>query len=308
MACATSRPQARTNDARFMRSHPAGGLVRFLRRRSRRFLVELIKPSHYDDAGYVIQWWRGWIPSNSLSSMYGLVQAARERHILGQNVEIAVRARDETTSVIPIRRIIRRFRQNQCRGLVCLVGVQTNQFPRALDIARHLRAGGLQVAIGGFHVSGCLAMLPERPPELEEALALGITLFAGEAETRLEDLLRAAYEQRLEPLYNFMADLPHMNGQPVPFLPAREVRRYAGSIACFDAGRGCPFTCSFCTIINVQGRRSRFRDADDVERLFRATAAQGLRHRYFITDANFARNRHWEAIFDHSIEPRERSG
>jgi len=31
------------------------------------FLVELIKPSHYDDDGYVIQWWRGLVPSNSLS-------------------------------------------------------------------------------------------------------------------------------------------------------------------------------------------------------------------------------------------------
>jgi hypothetical protein len=45
-----------------------------------------------------------------------------------------------------------------------LVGVQSNQFPRALDIARPLRAAGLQVAIGGFHVSGCLAMLPEMQP------------------------------------------------------------------------------------------------------------------------------------------------
>jgi len=277
-------------------------------RQGGRFLVELIKPSHYDDAGYVIQWWRGWIPSNSLSSMYGLVQAARERRVLGENVEVEVTARDETTSVIPVRGIIRRFGRNQCRGLVCLVGVQTNQFPRALDIARQLRAGGLQVAIGGFHVSGCLAMLPELPPELEQALALGITLFAGEAEGRIDELLRAAHERRLEPLYDFMADLPRLNGQPVPFLPAREVRRYAGTIACFDAGRGCPFTCSFCTIINVQGRRSRYRDADDVERLFRANAAQGLRHRYFITDDNFARNRNWEAIFDRIIALREREG
>ena len=45
---------------------------------SRRFLVELIKPSHYDDDGYVIQWWRAIIPSNSLSSVYALtLDAAR---------------------------------------------------------------------------------------------------------------------------------------------------------------------------------------------------------------------------------------
>jgi radical SAM superfamily enzyme YgiQ (UPF0313 family) len=278
------------------------------RTRPRRFLVELIKPSHYDDDGYVIQWVRAWIPSTSLAAMYGLVVAAREQRVLGDEVEIEVTARDETTSVIPIRRIIRRFRRNRCVGLVCLVGVQTNQFPRALDLARPLRAAGIPVAIGGFHLSGCVAMLPELPVEIKEALALGVTLFAGEAEGRIDDLLRAAYERRLEPMYNFMADLPHLNGQPVPILPAREVRRYAGTGASFDAGRGCPFTCSFCTIINVQGRKSRFRDADDIERLLRANAAQGLEHRYFVTDDNFARNRNWEAILDRLIELRQREG
>jgi hypothetical protein len=38
----------------------------------RRFVVELIKPSHYDDDGYVIQWWKSWIPSNSLACLYGI--------------------------------------------------------------------------------------------------------------------------------------------------------------------------------------------------------------------------------------------
>ena len=36
------------------------------------FYVELIKPSHYDDEGYVIQWQRAWSPSNSLACLYGL--------------------------------------------------------------------------------------------------------------------------------------------------------------------------------------------------------------------------------------------
>jgi len=49
-----------------------------------KFLVELIKPSHYDDQGYVIQWWRGFVPSNSLSCLYGLVLDARERRVLGE--------------------------------------------------------------------------------------------------------------------------------------------------------------------------------------------------------------------------------
>jgi hypothetical protein len=57
----------------------------------------------------------------------------------------------------------------------------------------------------------------------------------------------------------------------------------------------------------VQGRKSRWRDADDVERLVRANLAQGV-YRFFITDDNFARNRNWEAIFDRLIEMRETEG
>ncbi len=147
----------------------------------KKFLVELIKPSHYDDQGYIIQWWRGFVPSNSLSCLYGLALDVAERRALGADVEINIEVRDETNVLVPVKKIIRRFAENGNCGLVCLVGVQTNQFARAVDIARELRAAGIQVAIGGFHVSGCLAMLPELTPELKEALALWITLFAGEA-------------------------------------------------------------------------------------------------------------------------------
>jgi radical SAM superfamily enzyme YgiQ (UPF0313 family) len=273
----------------------------------KKFYLELIKPSHYDDDGYVIQWWRAWIPSNSLSSVYGLILDAVKRRVLGDDVEILVNVYDETNIAIPIKQIIRRFKANDNQGLVCLVGVQSNQFPRAMDIARQFRAAGLQVAIGGFHVSGCTAMLPELPQDLKGALNLGVTLFAGEAENRLDEILKAACERRLQPVYNFMNDLPHLEGQPIPFLPKAQVTRYFRDLGCFDAGRGCPFSCSFCTIINVQGRKSRFRDADDVERLLRANAAQGV-HRYFITDDNFARNRNWEPIFDRMIALREKEG
>jgi radical SAM superfamily enzyme YgiQ (UPF0313 family) len=263
----------------------------------RRFLVELIKPSHYDDDGYVIQWLKAWIPSNSLAMLYGLTLEAAEQRVLGDQVPITVNAYDETNTVIPVRRIIRRFRRHGGAGLVCLVGVQSNQFPRAMDIARELRAAGIQVAIGGFHVSGCIAMLPSLPAELQEALDLGITLFAGELEGRFVELLQAAQEQRMEPLYDHMADLPALDGQRMPYLPPKVARRYAPMPGTFDAGRGCPFLCSFCTIINVQGRKSRYRSPDDIERLLRANLAHGIRH-YFITDDNFARNRNWEAILD----------
>jgi len=269
------------------------------------FHVELIKPSHYDDDGYVIQWMKAWVPSNSLACLYGLAKHAADIRVLGDDVDVIVHAYDETNTVIPIDRIIRRLRRED--GIVCMVGVQSNQFPRTLDMARRFRAAGLQVAIGGFHVSGCLAMLPEMPADMRQALDLGVTLFAGESEGRFEDFLRAAYERRLEPLYNYLNDLPPMEGQVLPSLPREVVRRYAPVPGTFDAGRGCPFVCSFCTIINVQGRKSRSRSADDVERLLRENLKHGIRH-YFLTDDNFARNRNWEPIFDRIAALREETG
>jgi hypothetical protein len=275
--------------------------------RTDRFFVELIKPSHYDDDGYVIQWWRAFIPSNSLSSVYALTRDAARRQVLGEGTEIAIEAYDETNIKIPFDNIVKRFRDNDNRGIICLVGVQSNQFPRAMDIARQFRKHGIQVVIGGFHVSGCLSMLPELPDDLRAAMDMGITLFAGESEGRLGDLLRAADRGELEPLYNFMDDLPEMGKQPTPFLPQEHIERYGSSRGCFDAGRGCPFTCSFCTIINVQGRKSRFRSPDDIEHLIREHVAQGVR-RFFVTDDNFARNRNWEMIFDRIIDLRENEG
>ena len=145
-----------------------------------------IKPSHYDDDGYVIQWWRSSLPANSLAAVYGIALDCAEREVLGPGVEIRVRALDETNTRIDPARLMRELGKEGGRVLVGMVGVQSNQFPRALDLAREFRAAGVAVAIGGFHVSGCLAMLKEMPVDLREALDLGITLFAGELEGRLE--------------------------------------------------------------------------------------------------------------------------
>jgi len=268
----------------------------------KQFLLYLLKPSHYDDEGYVIQWLRSAIPSNTLACLNGLALECHERRVLGPDVDIVVRSYDETNSLLPLKRVLRDLKTTP--GMVGLVGVQSNQFPRAMDIARTLRAAGIQVCMGGFHVSGCLAMLPELPPELKEAMDLGISLFAGEAEGRLDEVLRDAFHGTLKPLYNYMDDLPGLEGAPIPFLPETRIRRTGGNMTSFDAGRGCPFLCSFCTIINVQGRKSRSRSADDVERIVRRNLAQGI-NRFFITDDNFARNRDWEAIFDRLIAMRE---
>jgi hypothetical protein len=274
---------------------------------TRRFQLVLVKPSHYDDDGYVIRWWRAMIPSNSLAAVYGIAADCAERQVLGPDVAIDIEAIDETHTRVNVPKLIEQFRSHDNFGLLALVGVQSNQYPRALDIARPFRTAGISVAIGGFHVSGCVSMLDGRAVELDACRDLGISMFAGEAEGRFELVLQDAAAGRLAPLYDFMTKLPDIEGTPVPFLPKQYVKHTLGLSTSFDAGRGCPYQCSFCTIINVQGRKSRFRTADDVEHLVRLNWAQGI-HKFFITDDNFARNKAWESIFDRLIALRDTDG
>src|SRR5689334_3059009 len=132
-------------------------------------------------------------------------------------------------------------------------------------------------------------MLRIVPPEIQEAMDMGISIYAGEAEEgRLDEVILDAWNGTLKRLYNYMDDLPGIENAPTPHLPAAALARNEGKKSSFDLGRGCPFQCSFCTIINVQGRKSRFRNADDLEAIVRENYKQGITA-FFITDDNMAR-------------------
>src|SRR3954470_5246974 len=125
----------------------------------RRFQLILLKPSHYANDGYVIRWWRALTPSNSLAAVYGLALDCARRQVLGPDVEIDIDCIEETNTRINIPKLIRRFHRNGNFGMIGLIGVQSNQYPRALHLAKPFRDAGIPVVLGGFHVSGCLAML-----------------------------------------------------------------------------------------------------------------------------------------------------
>jgi radical SAM superfamily enzyme YgiQ (UPF0313 family) len=268
--------------------------------------VVLIKPSHYDPDGYVIQWRRSMLPSNSLATVYGLIRECARDQVLGPDVDIEIEACDECNTIVDVKAVVKRIRAAG-DGMVGLIGVQSNQYPRAIDLGRQFRALGLPVVMGGFHVSGCISMLPDRLEYIQEALDLNIHLFAGEAEGRMAEVLCEVAAGTAKPIYKYLNDLPEMAAAVYPILPRDVVTRVAGHYSSFDAGRGCPFQCSFCTIINVQGRKSRYRTPDDIEAIVRANALHGIT-RFFITDDNFARNRNWEPILDRLIDLRERQG
>ena len=164
--------------------------------------------------------------------------------------------------------IIRMIRRAGGRALIGLVGVQSNQFPRAVDLAQALsrrRAAGLHRRFPYLrlhrHAAGTAGRYQSR--------AGNWAFRSSPARPRSTGSMKCCatpITATLKPLYNYMDDLPALAGEPPPFLPRKHVRRTVGNLSSIDLGRGCPYQCSFCTIINVQGRKSRIRSADDLER------------------------------------------
>ena len=209
----------------------------------KRFHVVLIKPSRYDDNGYVISWFRGVLVSNSMAVINALTEQADSEKVLGPDVKIITHFYDETVRRIPVKCLVREVQLNTDHAVVCMVGVQTNQFTRAVDLGKEFIAYGLNVMIGGFHVSGSIQMLPRIPDEIQEGIDAGITMVAGEVENRWGELLKDAYNNSLKPLYNFLNDQPSLEGAVTPFV-SKEILSFYGVLrqTSFDAGRGYPLS------------------------------------------------------------------
>ncbi len=269
--------------------------------------IVFIRPSKYDDDGYVLRYWRGILPSNTLTCLESLTKSLAAKKVLGSDVEVSVGLHDDTVEPIPYKRIVRESRRKDTTLLVGITGVQSNQFPRATDIALKLRKSGVQVIVGGFHVSGTMELFDGIRPELQKLLDNGVSLFRGEAEAPdiLEQVLRDALSLSLRPIYE-AAPFPDISQAPVPEPSIGSLDKFfIKGMATIDTCRGCPFGCTFCTVINVQGRKMRQRSAECVLEGIERNWQRGIRT-YMFTDDNFARNPEWEKILDGMIEMRLR--
>jgi len=264
--------------------------------------VTLIRASNYTDDGYPIRALIGVVRSNTLTQMCALVEdLATHPFYLG--ARITVHKFDEAIQRVPFKEIIRRSRRPGVKSIVMLVGVQTNQFPRAQDIASRFLDAEIPVLLGGFHVSGTLAMIGYTS-DLKEAAARGIILYAGEAEAgRLPMVVEDVIRGRAKSLYNFLSPLPDLTSIPTPRLTMEDFDEF--SYSTIDTGRGCVFTCDFCTIINVQGRTMRFRDPRHVVEFVRRTYRETGATHCFFTDDNLARNPRWRELFGGLAQLRE---
>jgi hypothetical protein len=120
--------------------------------------VYFIKPSRYDEDGYVQFFRYGVQPNNTLTVLKALNEAFNRGQSAGRNVQLETVVWDEicdgVVSPSTIDAIKEKAAEDGVELFIGLAGVQSNQYPRGRDLALQFIAKRIPTMMGGFHVSG----------------------------------------------------------------------------------------------------------------------------------------------------------
>jgi len=273
--------------------------------------VYFIKPSRYDEEGYVSVFRFGVQPNNTLTVLNALNDTYNRHFSAERNVYLDTVIWDEICDGVVSPETIRAIKEKAVEDgvelLVGMAGVQSNQYPRGRDIALQFVAHGVRTIIGGFHVSGY--------PESREFLhSCGISTVVGEAENLwgqiIEDFLRGELQLDYTVTDGIRAKtgqediiVPIINEAQFPVVDDRYLSRFFSSnMTTIDTSRGCPFTCSYCSVKNVMGRTMRSREPAAVIAWVRDAIANHGIESLFLVDDDFFRSPRWEEILNGLIE------
>ena len=239
--------------------------------------VVIIKPSKYGLSGKVERFRWGFMPNSTVPYIRSMTPKSFD------GVPIETYAIDEYVQTD--LRYLELLRNPQKPTILALVGVQSHQFQRSLDLAAFARANGVRhCVIGGPHPMTCdTSMLQNR----------GISFAIAEAELIWPQILRDAIDGELQPVYGSEQRWAEDLEAPVLIPPSkRDLRRYISPMLGIYPARGCPFTCNFCSVIKIAGRRIRSQSIETTMESLRKAKAAGVRLVMFTSD-NF--NKYSEA-------------
>lgn len=250
--------------------------------------VVIIKPSKYMADGFVERFRRGFMPNSTVPYMRSMVPPEVEgrptqTHAIDEYVH---------TDLQYLRLLVP---SGGKRTLVALVGVQSHQFHRALDLAAYARGHGCLAIIGGPHVMTCdTSMLHNR----------GVSFAQAEAELIWPDILRDAAAGELQPVYGRDLRWQQELDAPVLTAPSRgDLGRYLIPMLGVYPARGCPFLCNFCSVTKIAGRRIRSQSIATTLASLRAAKAAGVRTIMFTSD-NFNKYPDAEELLTAMIDER----
>ena len=239
--------------------------------------VVIIKPSKYGVGGYVERFRRGFMPNSTVPYIRSMTPPSME------GVQIETQAIDEYVQTD--LKYLDLLRNPAETTLLALVGVQSHQFQRSLDLAAFARANGVRhCVIGGPHPMTCdTSMLQNR----------GVSFALSEAETIWPRILNDAIQGELQPVYGADQRWASALQSPVLIPPSkRDLHRYIVPMLGIYPARGCPFTCNFCSVIKIAGRQVRSQSIETTMQSLRHAKAAGVRMVMFTSD-NF--NKYAEA-------------
>jgi radical SAM superfamily enzyme YgiQ (UPF0313 family) len=256
-----------------------------------RLRVVLIKPSKYDERGDVERFRRGFMPNSTLAYLASLTPPAVD------GVPCGVVAIDEYVQS-DLGYLDQLAPQPGARTLVALVGVQSHQIHRALDLsALAAERGADGVVVGGPHPMTC------DTTELQES---GVAFALAEAELVWPAILRDALAGTLRPVYGREQRWQRTLDPPVLQPPARrDLERYAVPLLGVYPARGCPYVCSFCSVIKIAGRAVRSQPVETTVRSLIAAKRAGVRYVMFTSD-NFNKIPDARPLLEAMIEERIR--
>jgi hypothetical protein len=239
--------------------------------------VVIIKPSKYGVSGYVDRFRRGLMPNSTVPYIRSMTPDSVD------GVPVETYAIDEYVQTdLSYLDLLRSPGQPT---LLALVGVQTHQFQRALDLAAFARANGVRhCVIGGPHPMTCdTSPLQNR----------GVSFALAEAELIWSRILRDATHGELEPVYGKESRWAEQLHSPVLIPPSkRDLGRYIAPMLGIYPARGCPYTCNFCSVIKIAGRQVRSQPIEITMESLRRAKAAGVQLVMFTSD-NF--NKYAEA-------------
>ena len=231
--------------------------------------VVLVKPSKYGRDGFVERFRRGFMPNSTLPHLASMTPSALaghpiELHVIDEYIE----------TDLEYLRLLAATRHE--RTLVALVGVQSHQLHRALDLAAYAQAHGAVAILGGPHPMTC---------DLSAMAGCGVSFAVAEAELVWRQILGDAIAGELQPVYG-MDTRWQENLDPPPLVPPteRSLRRYAVQMLGVYPARGCPYRCNFCSVIKIAGRRMRGQPVETTLATLRAAKAAGILLIMFTTD------------------------
>ena len=169
---------------------------------------------------------RCWIATGALPLLAALIPAGHEVEVVDENVD--------TLDFESLRR-------HDVIGVTGMI-VQRERMFEILDALKGLPA---VVVVGGPFASVSPSVFAGRAD----------AVFIGEAEETWPEFLNTVADGRpFEPVYQ-QREKTNMTRVPVPRYDLLKTKHYFAASVQFS--RGCPFTCEFCDIITIYGRKPR---------------------------------------------------